>query len=121
MPPKRPPKQRGRGAQPGNSNARRHGAFAAPTRKLETIDDIIADMQARQEQISELISQAMTGEGHTTTEDLIKLFAIHGQGASRLGRLLRDQRALSGQSADGLSAAIAAALDELSTELGITL
>jgi len=116
--PKRPPKRRG--AQPGNSNAHRHGGFAAPTRKLETIDDVIADMQSRQEQISTLISQMMADNSHAT-EDLVKLLALHGQNASRLGRLLRDQRALSGQSADGLSAAIAAALDELSTELGITL
>jgi len=110
-----------RGAQPGNKNARRHNFYGAPSRKIETIDDVIADMRERQQQISALISQAMMNEGHTSTEDLVKLFAIHGQGASRLGRLLRDQRALSGQSADGLSAAIAAALDELSTELGITL
>jgi hypothetical protein len=51
----------------------------------------------------------------------MKLFSLHGQNASRLGRLLRDQRALSGQAADGLLDAIGKALDEISTELGVTL
>ncbi len=35
---------------------------------------------------------------------------------SRLGRLLRDRRALSGDAADGISDAIAKALDELGSE-----
>jgi hypothetical protein len=54
------------------------------------------------------------------TDTAVKLFALHAQNASRLGRLLRDQRALGGQAAEGLTAAIAAALDELNTELGRT-
>jgi hypothetical protein len=49
------------------------------------------------------------------------LFALHGLNASRLGRLLRDQRALSGAASDGITGAIAQALDELSTELGAAL
>jgi hypothetical protein len=53
--------------------------------------------------------------------DLARLLALHGQNASRLGRLLRDKRALSGQSADGLLDALGKALDELGTELGIQL
>jgi hypothetical protein len=53
--------------------------------------------------------------------ELARLLALHGQNASRIGRLLRDQRALSGAAADGLLEAIAKALDEISTELGIKL
>ena len=56
-----------------------------------------------------------------TVDGLVNLLRIHGQNASRLGRLLRDKRALSGEAADGISAAISQALDELSTELGIDL
>ena len=51
----------------------------------------------------------------------MQLFALHGLNASRLGRLLRDQRALSGEAADGIAGAIAQALDELSSELGAEL
>jgi hypothetical protein len=40
-------------------------------------------------------------------------------GANTIANLLRAQRALSGQSADGLAGAIAQALDELSTEWGL--
>jgi len=38
-----------------------------------------------------------------------------------LGRLLRDKRALSGESTDSLLTALGTALDEVATELGITL
>jgi hypothetical protein len=53
--------------------------------------------------------------------ELAHLLALHSQNAARLGRLLRDQRALSGEAADGLSNAITQALDELATEWGIDL
>ncbi len=52
---------------------------------------------------------------------MARLLALHGQNASRIGRLLRDKRALSGASADGILGAIGQALDELSTELGVPL
>jgi hypothetical protein len=59
--------------------------------------------------------------GRPSVQELIHLLRIHGQNASRLGRLLRDRRALSGDAADGISGAIAQALDELSNELGTDL
>ena len=106
--------KRHRGGQPGNSNAGRHGYYAAPTRKIETIGDIIADLTMRMGQLSGIIDQAVS-EG-ALIPDLATLFALHAQTASRLGRLLRDQRALSGIAADGLAGAIALALDEIETE-----
>ena len=107
-----------RGAQPGNSNARTHGVYAAPLKPLTTITDILLDAQARQAQLSAYIDEAVA-EG-LDTDAVVKLFGLHAQNASRLGRLLRDQRALTGGAAEGLTAAIAAALDELNTELGRT-
>jgi hypothetical protein len=53
--------------------------------------------------------------------ELAHLLALHSQNAARLGRLLRDKRALSGEAAEGLSSAIDQALDELATEWGIDL
>jgi hypothetical protein len=38
-----------------------------------------------------------------------------------IARLLRDKRALSGKAADGISGAIAQALDEMGTEYGLPL
>lgn len=117
------------GAPAGNANARKHGLYAtqAPLPELVTaqpaailcsIDGVIADLAAKQHALSDYI------DAHLTECDLaalIHLFAIHGQNASRLGRLLRDQRALSGAAADGIAGAIAQALDELSNELGVIL
>ena len=94
----------------------------ALARKIETIEDVIADVQVRQQQISSLIDALLSEDApDVEIKDAVKLFALHSENASRLGRLLRDQRALSGQASDELAGAIGAALDELSTELGITL
>ena len=43
------------------------------------------------------------------------------RGVGELAKLMRAKRALTGEAADGLAAAFAKALDELSTELGIEL
>ena len=86
---------------------------AAPP--LATIQDIITDMLAKQSRLSALLDEEQE------IEQLATLLQLHGQNASRLGRLLRDQRALSGESADGLLDAIGKALDELGTELGTQL
>ena len=88
----------------------------APGESLLTIEAVLADLATRQGQITDLLAQGLA----TPDQDrnfLTKLLELHGQNASRLGRLLRDQRALSGQAADGIAGAIAAALDELATEL----
>jgi hypothetical protein len=53
--------------------------------------------------------------------DYAKLAGLSLQAARTIARLLRDQRALSGKAADGIVAAIAQALDELSTEWGVQL
>jgi hypothetical protein len=82
-----------------------------------TIADVLIDLAEKQARLGELINAVAPDDVQT----LIKLFSLHAQNASRLGRLLRDQRALSGAAADGIAGAIAQALDELSTELGTEL
>ena len=112
------------GAPEGNRNALKHGFYAQPQQPLTDIADIIADLAAKQAALSAHIDDALSDADDDTRPhlvDLVKLFSLHGQNASRLGRLLRDQRALSGDAADGISGAIAQALDELSTELGTAL
>jgi hypothetical protein len=47
----------------------------------------------------------------------VRLFSVLSQNAARVGKLLRDYRALTGESADGLIGAVSKALDELSSEL----
>lgn len=110
---------KGPGAPTANQNALKHGLFATSPQPPPTIGAIIDDLYSKQLGISAFIDQEMHTE--TEIEDLVRLLQLHGQNASRLGRLLRDQRALSGEAADGIAGAIAAALDELSTELGADL
>jgi hypothetical protein len=88
-------------------------------RDLTQIGEVVADLAERQRQLTDYLATQI-GEGADITE-IARLFALHGQNASRLGRLLRDQRALSGKSADSLLDVIGKALDEISTELGIKL
>ena len=121
MPKRKLPKPSKRGAQPGNINALTHGAYRALAKPIESIEDVIADVQTKQSRLSALIDQMMMTGETSDTEIIVKLFALHGQNASRLGRLLRDQRALSGGAADGITGAIAQALNELATEWGVEL
>ena len=108
------------------TNRQTHGFYARAERPLETIDDVIKDALDKQGRLSAILDNTADLDGAPLDSardlaDLAKLLAIHGQNASRLGRLLRDKRALSGESADGLLSALGTALDEIATELGITL
>jgi len=106
------------------TNRLSHGFYAKPDRPFQTIDDIINDALNKQARLSAILD-TIPASGDNTDDldgtDLAKLLAIHGQNASRLGRLLRDKRALSGESTDSLLTALGTALDEIATELGITL
>jgi len=108
------------GAPAGNHNRQTHGFYAQPAKELHTIDDILTDALQKQAQLSAFIETAVA-TGEIDVETVTKLLALHGQNASRLGRLLRDKRALSGDSADGLLDAIGKVLDEISTELDVQL
>ena len=89
-----------------------------PAHLDQSIDAIIADLMEKQTRLSALLDEI---DDPDEVARAARLFAIHGQNASRLGRLLRDARALSGAAADGMLDAIGKALDELTTELGVTL
>ena len=91
-----------------------------PVEDFQDIGDVIADLFHHQSQLSAFIERQTRAEEIKIAE-MARLLALLGQNASRIGRLLRDQRALSGESADGLLGAIGQALDELSTELGVDL
>lgn len=113
-----PASKRRRGAPAGNQNRRTHGQYAKATAPITDIEALVADALRRQTELSAYID---THAAELTTDDLVKLFALYGQNASRLGRLLRDARALSGRSADSLLDAIGTALDEINTQLGTKL
>jgi hypothetical protein len=108
------------GAPRNNDNAETHGFYAQPQDPPRTIDEIIADLAEKQGALSAYID-SLLNDDDTALEDVARVLKIHGMNASRLGRLLRDKRALSGKAADGIAGAVAQALDELSTELNVDL
>ena len=113
----------GQGAPQGNRNAVKHGIYAAfGLDGIEidpaSINGIIQDLIARQEQLSAIIDQHID---QLSIADLVRLFAIHGQNASRLGRLLRDRQALAGDGDDRFQQFMDAWLDVMSEALGIKL
>jgi hypothetical protein len=105
----------GGGRPAGNQNARTHGFYAEDPAEI-TIDQAIAGLADKMNRLDQFIAD-LQGNG----EYLIRLFALYTQASGRLARLLRDRRALSGQAADGFAGAIAQALAEMSTELGVDL
>lgn len=82
--------------------------------------DVIADLAAKQLCLSRYIDECLAA-GDTAVPDLTRLLALHSQNAARLGRLLRDKRALLPDADDERTAAISQALDELSEEWGVEL
>jgi hypothetical protein len=101
------------GAPPGNKNRLTHGAYVVVP--IHSIADLVADLQRKVGRLSAMIDDCMDAT------QVAGLFALHAQMASRLGRLLRDQRALDGKAADSMLDAIGVVLDEISTEMGIKL
>ncbi len=102
------------GAPTGNTNAEKHGFYSADPSDV-TVDEAIAGLVDKMSRLDELI------DDQPLSPLLVELFQIYTQASSRLSRLLRDRRALSGEAADGMAGAIAQALDELSVELGTPL
>ncbi len=76
-----------------------------------------------QRQVNERLLALWNALEHDTEPDgalQVKVAAALTTGLGRVARLLRDQRALTGQAGDGLTGAVAQALDELVSQLGVT-
>jgi hypothetical protein len=94
----------------------------ANPKSTAALDDEIALQRQVNERLLSLwdsLGRSATGEDDGALQ--VKVAAALTAGTGRVAHLLRDQRALSGQAAEGLTAALAQALDELSTELGVGL
>jgi hypothetical protein len=109
------------GAPKGNKNRETHGFYAKAVDNLETIDDVVKDALRRQTQLSQFIDQVVAEGKENIAEELIKLLALHGQNASRIGRLMRDRKIVDSDDVDRLLDLLGPALDELASELGIEL
>jgi hypothetical protein len=139
------------GAPGGNANALQHGAYADPStlrriaadvveddpaeleeflrpgglegrdpRRIEgwSIETAILDLSLKLAVLSRFIHAHLD---ELTVEQFGGLLRIHGQNLSRLGRLLRDRRAITGDTGGHFEQALDRALDQLSAELGVDL
>lgn len=117
---------RGAGAPAGNQNRIDHG-FYGRVYSLEEIADLVA--HAVDESLDDEIAAVRVAirrvfeqlEHDLVAEEYAKLAALIFTGANTVARLLRARRALTGEAADGISGAIAQALDELANEWGVEL
>ncbi|PWH15544.1 MAG: hypothetical protein DDG58_10955 [Ardenticatenia bacterium] len=89
-----------------------------PAEPDAAIREVVADALRRLHQLGAYLDAHQEA---LSTAELARLFSVHGENAARIGRLLRDARALSGDAADGLLDAVGKALDEIATQWGVEL
>lgn len=106
----------------GNANAYKHGAFSKRRQAPDDWPDPKIMQLARDlDYTNQRLIARLEDNGNLSQLDpdaLAKIVATVGQNASRIARLLRDQRAVSGQAADGIADAFARILDEITGEAG---
>jgi hypothetical protein len=113
------------------TNKTKSAAAAQPLTSQERARRLLAENQPGLDseiELQRLLNQRLQAlwdelqaENDPDTALLVKVAAALTTGTGRVSGLLRAQRALTGEAADGLIAAVARTLDELSTELGVTL
>lgn len=118
----------GAGAPTGNDNALKHGFYSRTFSFQELADLLTAQPPNLTDEIivsrialRRLMEAVSDPNMNPTMEQFASVCDLVFTGSRTVARLLRDQRALSGAAADGIAGAIAQALDELATELGIAL
>lgn len=118
----------GAGAPTGNQNRRTHGFYSAAIENGEIADLIAyADDLSLDDEIALVrvalrrLVAAFGADAELDPGQLATLATTAFNGSRTVARLLRDKRAISGEAADGISAAMATVLDELGTQWGIEL
>jgi hypothetical protein len=110
----------------GNHNAIRHGYYSdyfsdedlmaiATIDTSQDLEDEIAIVRLTLRRLAAQISQDLS------VRETVAVAGVLLEGAGKVAALLKARRALSGDAADGISGAIAKALDELGAEWGIDL
>lgn len=112
------------GAPKGNKNAEKHGAYACPVLLPQTDDIIanitaaIADLQRKREQLSTYIDDH---KDDLAPLEYAKLLDLLGRLDSRIARLYKQLRELTGETADQTETDIDAVLKVLSATYNINL
>lgn len=122
----------GAGAPSGNQNRAEHGFYSRILENGEladlvkfsedlSLDDEIGLVRVTLRRVMARFKLSNLERDDVANEEMIKMAGLVMAGARTIARLLRDKRALSGKAADGISGAIAQALDEMGTEYGLPL
>lgn len=122
----------GAGAPPGNQNRTVHGFYGRTFQNGEladlqrfaedlSLEDEIGLVRVTLRRVMTRLGRYNLAQDELANEELVKIASLVVAGARTIGRLLRDQRALSGGAADGMAGAIGEALDELGSEWGLPL
>jgi hypothetical protein len=114
----------GGAAQQQDAPAFYHGAFSAPElaglpqlARAAALDEEIAAARV----VLRRLLLYLRDHPDLDAATLARLAPLAFRGTLTVARLLRDQRALSGEAADGIAGAIGQALDELGSEWGVEL
>lgn len=109
------------GAPEGNQNATKHGYYSTrdlPHASPRTLEETIGNLGYLHRKLFEYIEDHFP---NLEVQEIVSLFSLFGQNSNRIGRLLRDLRAISGETSDSLAGAIASALGSVGDEMGINL
>ena len=115
-------KTRDQGAQPGNTNALKHGFYSPRFKKGEVIDLESALANGLDDEVSMLrvITRRLfdLSDGETDPEKLAATVGTLGAAATRLAGLMRTQSLIQGSGASSMDI-LSEALKEVSDELGL--
>lgn len=117
------------GAPTGNQSRRTHGLYSRHFNQAELA--ALSELIGQQPNLDDEIALAkvinaravryLSENPDMPAVEFVALANVALTGTGRVASLLRAWRAISGDAADGIAAAIASALDELSNEWGISL
>jgi hypothetical protein len=117
-----------RGAQPGNTNALKHGFYSRAFRSLDvndldavqaTLEGEIAMLCVQMRRALEIINSVEDNSQEPNPDLALKTLSVLGNTASRIASITRIHAAIAGGDSQ-LNAAIIQALHEINKELGIT-
>ena len=106
------------GAPKGNKNAEKHGVYSRSTATLENIADAIADLQQKRQRLSKYIDD---NQNDLEPLEYAKLLDLLGRLDSRIARLYKQLRELTGEGTNEMEDDFDIALEIVSRVLNIDL
>jgi len=112
-----------KGAQPGNTNALKHGFYSGQFQdgEIADLDVLLADGLQDEINMMRVMTRRLLklADGEDTMAEQANILGVLGLASTRLAGLLRTQRVLSGESSE-VKSAISQALSEIVEEMKIS-